>query len=181
MRCAACDATDTRVVDTRLSRGGRAVRRRRECERCGARFTTYEEVEQRPIRVLKRSGESEEYDRRKLLRSLTAACAKRPVSSDAIDQIVEEVEDALGRSAGVEVSSTRISDMVMHQLRQLDRVAYVRYASVYRNFRDLDEFEDFVSEVRARQRRELATLDQVELPLELPTDGDDGAENQPEG
>lgn len=133
------------------------------------------------MRVLKRNGESEEYSRAKLLRSLNAACAKRPVSAETVDQIVEDIEDALSRSAGVEVTSARISEMVMHQLRQVDRVAYVRYASVYRNFRDLDEFEDFVSEVRARQRRELASLDQLGLPLGLPVDGNDGAENQPEG
>lgn len=182
MRCPACDSVETRVVDTRLSRGGRAVRRRRECERCSNRFTTYEVVEQRPVRVLKRDGESEEYQREKLLRSLTAACAKRPISVEDLDQLVEELEDQLSRSAGLEVSSSRISEMVMHRLRLMDRVAYVRYASVYRNFRDLDEFEEFVSEVRARQRHEIASQNQVELPLmEFAQDGDDGAAEEPQG
>jgi len=139
-------------------------------------------VEQRPVRVLKRNGESQEYDRTKLLRSLSAACAKRPISSEDIDQIVEELEDRLSRTAGLEVTSRRISEMLMHRLRQLDRVAYVRYASVYRNFRDLDEFEDFVSEVRARQRREIASQNQVELPLaELAQDGDDGEAEESQG
>ncbi len=182
MRCSACDSVETRVVDTRMSRGGRAVRRRRECVRCANRFTTYEVVEQRPVRVLKRSGDSEEYDRSKLLRSLTAACAKRPISSEDLDLVVEELEERLSRSAGLEVTSRRISEMVMHRLRLLDRVGYVRYASVYRNFRDLDEFEDFVSEVRARQRREIASQNQVELRLEgLTQDGDDGAAEEPQG
>ena len=158
------------------------MRRRRECEVCSNRFTTYEVVEQRPVRVLKRSGESEEYDRAKLLRSLTAACAKRPISGEDLDQVVEELEDRLSRTAGLEVTSRRISEMLMHRLRQLDRVAYVRYASVYRNFRDLDEFEDFVSEVRARQRREIASQNQVELPLVgLAQDGDDGAAEESQG
>ena len=181
MRCPQCDATRNRVVDTRTSRGGRAVRRRRECEACGKRFTTYEFVEERPIQVLKRGGDAEPYDRAKLLRSVGAACAKRPLSAEEIDGLVEEIEDELSRSAGVEVSSARLSEMVMNRLKARDRVAYVRYASVYRNFRDLDEFQEFVADVRARQRREQLSRDQVELPLlNFSSDGD-GEDSQPEG
>jgi transcriptional repressor NrdR len=182
MRCPECHSTQTRVVDTRTSRGGRAVRRRRECETCSSRFTTYEFVEERPIRVLKASGDSEEYDRSKLVRSLMAACAKRPISASEVDELVEEIEESLSRLAGVEVSSVRLSEMVMSRLRGLDRVAYVRYASVYRNFRDLDEFQDFVSDVRARQRREQLNRDQVELPLSgSQTDGDGQQTGQSSG
>lgn len=182
MRCPRCDETSNRVVDTRASRGGRAVRRRRECESCGARFTTYEFVEERPIQVLKRGGNSEPFDRQKLLASLTAASGKRPLSAAALDGIVEQIEDDLSREVGVEIPTSRISDMVMNQLKQIDRVAYVRYASVYRNFRDLDEFEDFVADVRARQRREQLARDQVELPLpDFFTDGHGPEESQPEG
>jgi len=165
MRCPECDAAENRVVDTRTSRGGRAVRRRRECAVCGARFTTYEYVEERPVQVLKRDGSAEEFDREKLLRGIKIACAKRPVSASAIDAIAEHVEEVLSRQAGVEVPSSHIGEMVMDALRPLDRVAYVRYASVYRNFQDIGEFQEFMHELTARQQRELQALDQVELPL----------------
>lgn len=165
MRCPECDATDNRVVDTRTSRGGRAVRRRRECAVCGTRFTTYEYVEERPLQVLKQDGSAEEFSRDKLLRSLKIATAKRPVSASRIETIANEIEDVLSREAGVEVESSRIGEMVMDALRPLDRVAYVRYASVYRNFQDIGEFQDVVHELNVRQQRELAALDQVELPL----------------
>jgi transcriptional repressor NrdR len=128
------------VVDTRASRGGRAVRRRRECTVCGARFTTYEYVEERPIQVLKRSGAIEDFDRTKLLRSVKVACAKRPVSAVEIEALVDSVEDVLSREAGVEFDSIRLGALVMERLSPLDRVAYVRFASVYRHFRDISEF-----------------------------------------
>jgi transcriptional repressor NrdR len=169
MRCPECDATENRVVDTRTSRGGRAVRRRRECAVCGARFTTYEYVEARPVQVLKRDGSAEEFDREKLLRSIRIACAKRPVSPSEIEAVAEAVEDALARYVG-EVPSARIGETVMDGLRPLDRVAYVRYASVYRNFQDVGEFQQFVHELTARQQRELQALNQVELPLPLEPD-----------
>lgn len=165
MRCPECDATENRVVDTRASRGGRAVRRRRECSVCGSRFTTYEYVEERPVQVLKRSGAVEEFDRGKLLASVRVACAKRPVSAAAMEAIVDEIEDALSREAGVEVPSVRLGALVMEGLRRLDRVAYVRYASVYRNFQDAGEFQDFIDEMAAAQEREELRKNQVELPL----------------
>lgn len=165
MRCPECDAADNRVVDTRTSRGGRAVRRRRECAVCGARFTTYEYVEERPLQVLKRDGSAEEFDREKLLRGVKIACAKRPVSASEIEDIADRVEDELAGQAGFEVASSRIGEMVMDALRPLDRVAYVRYASVYRNFQDIGEFQTFVHELTARQQREFQARNQVELPL----------------
>lgn len=165
MRCPNCDATDNRVVDTRTSKGGRAVRRRRQCTVCETRFTTYEVVEERPVQVLKRSGNAEDFDRGKLLASIKVACAKRPVSASAIETLVERVEDALSREAGVEVASARIGDMVMDALQGLDRVAYVRYASVYRNFQDVGEFRDAVDELDIREERAQVARNQVELPL----------------
>lgn len=165
MRCPECDATENRVVDTRASRGGRAVRRRRECVVCGARFTTYEYVEERPIQVLKRSGAVEPFDRAKLLDSVRVACAKRPVSASQMEQLVDRVEDDLSREAGVEVPSVRLGAMVMDLLRPIDRVAYVRFASVYRNFQDAGEFQEFVDEMAAAQAREELRRNQVELPL----------------
>lgn len=153
------------MVDTRTSRGGRAVRRRRQCAVCGARFTTYEYVEERPVQVLKRDGSAEEFDREKMLRGVRIACAKRPVSAAEIEGVADLVEEALAAQAVPEVPSARIGEMVMDALRPLDRVAYVRYASVYRNFQDVGEFQDFVHELTARQQREQEALDQVELPL----------------
>ncbi len=165
MRCPECDATENRVVDTRSSRGGRAVRRRRECTVCGARFTTYEYVEERPLQVLKRSGAVEEFDRAKLLGSIKIACAKRPISLSEMERVVDEVEDELSKDAGVETPSIRLGALVMERLRPLDRVAYVRFASVYRNFQDAGEFQDFVDEMAAAQEREELRRNQVELPL----------------
>ena len=176
MRCPECDATDNRVVDTRTSRGGRAVRRRRECGVCEARFTTYEYVEERPLQVLKRDGSSEEFDREKLLRSLKIACAKRPVSASEVEAIANGIEDLLGREAGVEVESERIGELVMNALRPLDRVAYVRFASVYRNFQDVGEFQDVVEELNVRERREKERENQVELPL--PGEGLEGPDDE---
>jgi len=160
---------ENRVVDTRTTREGRAVRRRRECTDCNARFTTYEYVEERPIQVLKREGDAEDFDREKLRQSIQLACAKRQVSPAEIEAIVDDIEDTLSREAGVEVPSDRIGEMVMKHLKPLDRVAYIRFASVYRNFQDPDEFQDLVHEMHTRDRRERAARDQVELPL--PGDG----------
>ena len=163
MRCPECDATENRVVDTRASRGGRAVRRRRECTVCGARFTTYEYIEERPVQVLKRSGAVEDFDRSKLLGSIKIACAKRPVSAVEMEALVDDIEDVLSRQVGVEIPSVRLGAMVMERLSPLDRVAYVRFASVYRNFQDAGEFQDFVDEMTAAQAREALRENQVEL------------------
>ncbi len=165
MRCPDCDATENRVVDTRASRGGRAVRRRRECTVCGSRFTTYEYVEARPIQVLKRSGAVEDFDRGKLLRSVKIACAKRPVSAHEMEALVDDIEDEFSREAGVEVPSVRLGQLVMERLSPLDRVAYVRFASVYRNFQDAGEFQEFVDEMAEAQAREEQRRNQVELPI----------------
>jgi len=165
MRCPQCDATENRVVDTRASRGGRAVRRRRECTVCGARFTTYEYVEERPIQVLKRSGAIEDFDRSKLLRSVKVACAKRPVSLAQMEALVDDIEDVFSRQAGAEVPSERLGELVMERLTPLDRVAYVRFASVYRNFQDAGEFQEIVDEIADAQRREELRRNQVELKI----------------
>jgi transcriptional repressor NrdR len=132
---------------------------------CGARFTTYEYVEARPVQVLKRSGAVEDYDRAKLLRSVKVACAKRPVSASDMEALVDDVEDALSKRAVVEVPSVQLGALVMEKLRPLDRVAYVRFASVYRNFQDAGEFQEFVDEMAAAQHQEELRRNQVELPL----------------
>jgi transcriptional repressor NrdR len=141
------------------------VRRRRECLGCGERFTTYEYVEARPIQVLKRDGSAEEFDRDKLTRSLRIACAKRPVSASEIETLADEIEDEVSRQAGVEVASSLVGELVMERLKPLDRVAYVRFASVYRNFQDIEEFQDFVDDLNTRQRLEAQAREQAELGL----------------
>jgi transcriptional repressor NrdR len=165
MRCPYCSHLEDRVVDSRSSREGRAVRRRRECLECGRRFTTYEYIEERPLQVVKRSGEIEPYDRRKLLTSIQVAAAKRPIAGVAIDEIVEEIEHALDRSDSTEVTTGELGEMVMDRLKVRDHIAYVRFASVYRNFQDLTEFYEELRELDERSaQRELGRYQQ-ELPL----------------
>jgi transcriptional repressor NrdR len=143
---------ETRVVDSRLAAGGTAVWRRRECDACKRRFTTYERVEHALPAVVKRDGQRVPFDREKIVRSLRIACNKRPVSADAMDEAAEAVERELSESGEKEVSSRLIGERVMARLEKLDGVAYVRFASVYKSFRDVDEFMAEMSElVRARR------------------------------
>lgn len=140
MRCPFCGADEDRVVDTRSSQEGRAVRRRRECEACGKRFTTYESVELFPRQVVKRDGRREPYDRQKLLFGIVTACTKRPVNIDTIEATVDRIEQRLENSGRVEVESRWLGEQVMAELQEVDEVAYVRFASVYRQFKDVTEF-----------------------------------------
>lgn len=171
MRCPSCEGEATKVVDTRGARGGRAVRRRRECLGCSGRFTTYESVEQRPLQVLKRDGSAEDFRRDKLQASIATACAKRPVSPSDVEALVDRVEDEVSGSAGVEISSAAIGEAVMVGLEPLDRVAYIRYASVYRNFQHIDEFQEAVDELIVKERR----VEQDRLQVELVLDADAAA------
>ncbi len=166
MLCPSCESESTKVVDTRAAKGGRAVRRRRECLRCGGRFTTYENVEQRPLMVLKRDGSAERFQRDKLEASIATACAKRPVSPSDIEALVDRIEDDVSASAGVEIPSDAIGEAVMQGLDPLDRVAYIRYASVYRNFQHIDEFQEAVDELNVKERRMEQDRLQVELALD---------------
>jgi transcriptional repressor NrdR len=142
VRCPFCGADEDRVVDTRSSQEGRAVRRRRECEACGKRFTTYESVELFPRQVVKRDGRREPYDRQKLLLGIVTACTKRPVNIDTIEAAVDRIEQRLEESGRVEVDSSWLGAQVMSELQEVDEVAYVRFASVYRQFKDVTEFMD---------------------------------------
>lgn len=152
MQCPFCHVMETRVVDSRLAAGGTAVWRRRECDACKRRFTTYERVEHALPAVVKRDGQRVPFDREKIVRSLRIACNKRPVSADALDEAAEAVERELSESGEKEVSSRLIGERVMARLEKLDGVAYVRFASVYKSFRDVDEFMAEMSElVRARR------------------------------
>lgn len=165
MRCPFCHGMEDRVVDSRTSQEGRAVRRRRECVGCGRRFTTYEYVEERPLLIAKRDGSSEAFDRHKVLKSIQLPCAKRPITGSEVELMVNAIEDELARLNQDEVPSDKIGELVMDQLRSRDYVAYVRYASVYRNFQDLDEFYDELKDLTDKQARAALSRSQVELPL----------------
>ena len=146
MRCPKCQARDDKVVDSRAIKDETVIRRRRECLACEHRFTTYEEIERDDLRVLKRDGRYEAFDRRKLTAGIDKACEKRPVSRDAIEREVNEMIDELVKKHGDEIPTTAIGEKIMQHLRRLDEVAYVRFASVYRKFRDIKEF---VNEVQS--------------------------------
>ncbi len=165
MICPACHSGSSKVVDTRAAKGGRAVRRRRECLGCGQRFTTYERVEERAVRVVKSDGSAEDFQRDKLEAGIATACAKRPVSPAEIEALVDRVEDNVSGSARIEISSRAIGELVMEGLKPLDRVAYVRYASVYRNFQHIDEFQEVVDELTVKDQRDNRRRFQRELPL----------------
>jgi transcriptional repressor NrdR len=165
MRCPYCQGTEDRVVDSRSSREGGAIRRRRECLQCGRRFTTYEYVEERQLQVVKRDGTVENYDRRKLLRALRLACVKRPLTGPDIEAIATDIEDHIGRLSKDEIETRLLGEMVMERLKSRDYVAYVRFASVYRNFQDIDEFYEELRELSARRARAALNEGQAELPL----------------
>ncbi|MHA0857447.1 transcriptional regulator NrdR [Paenibacillus sp. CMAA1364] len=140
MKCPFCDYSGTKVLDSRPANDNKSIRRRRECEQCARRFTTFEMVEATPLIVIKKNGNREEFSRDKVLRGLIRACEKRPVSVEQFDMIVSEVEKALRNTAVSEVDSQQIGELVMEELYQVDEVAYVRFASVYRHFKDINMF-----------------------------------------
>src|SRR5437016_4837126 len=145
MRCPKCGCQDDKVIDSRASREGATIRRRRECNKCGYRFTTYEEIERAGLAVLKRDDRREEFSKEKLLSGIKKACQKRPISPKLIEDMVERVSDEITSKYEREVPAEAIGRLVMNELRQTDEVAYVRFASVYRRFQ---EATDFVQEVK---------------------------------
>ena len=173
MNCPRCDRESTKVVDSRPSTDGKSVRRRRECRACDARFTTYERIEQR---VRKLSGRVEDFRPRKLRASIATACAKRPVSEHGIDLMVARIVEEVTASAGAEIPTHLIGEAAMRTLEPVDRVAFIRYASVYRNFQDIGEFVDAVDALGFRSEASAlghSDLSQRELELE-PGDGGGG-------
>ncbi|WP_339060112.1 transcriptional regulator NrdR [Tepidibacillus marianensis] len=140
MRCPYCNYNGTKVLDSRPINEGKSIRRRRECESCARRFNTYEEVEETPILVIKKDGSREEFSREKILRGLIRACEKRPVGLETLEGIVADVERELRNDLRSEVESQRIGEMVMERLYTTDEIAYVRFASVYRQFKDINVF-----------------------------------------
>jgi transcriptional repressor NrdR len=156
LKCPGCRDLNNRVIDSRLGKDGDVIRRRRECERCGRRFTTYERVEELLPAVVKKDGRREPFDRLKIMAGLTKACEKRPVSVEAIEQVTDRIERTIADRGEKEVASAVIGEAVVQALRELDTVAYVRFASVYRSFQDIDEFmeelEGLIKERRTTKR-----------------------------
>jgi transcriptional repressor NrdR len=150
MRCPHCGTDDSRVVDSRTVEDG--IRRRRECLDCGSRFTTYERVERTPLLIVKRDGRREPFSREKLLAGLRRACEKRPLAAGAVEALAAEVERAIHARAAAELPSTAIGEAVMERLKELDQIAYVRFASVYRCFTDLDSIREILEELEDVRR-----------------------------
>jgi transcriptional repressor NrdR len=152
MRCPSCGSPDTQVTDTRVSEDGNEIRRRRKCAACDRRFKTIERIELTLPSVVKKDGSRIDFDPNKLRASMALALRKRPVSADVLDSAVRQIEERIAASGEREVSTQRIGELVMKELKRLDKVAYVRFASVYRSFEDIAEFQELLAEVGPRRR-----------------------------
>ena len=157
MKCPFCAHPDTQVIDSRASDEGATIRRRRRCLACDKRFTTYERVELALPTLIKRGGSRADYDRNKLRASMLLALRKRPVPREAVEDAIGRIEDRLLTAAQREIKSEKLGELVMRELKRLDKVAYIRFASVYRSFEDIDEFAEVVREVRPPRRRRAAS------------------------
>ncbi len=153
MKCVYCGCKDSRVVDSRMTEDGTVIRRRRECESCQKRFTTYEKIEQAPIYVIKNDGRREEFDSNKLRASILKACAKRPVAIAQIEQLVLDIERTVNATYTQEVPSKELGELIMAGLKKIDEVAYVRFASVYRQFRDINSFMEELTQLLTEEPR----------------------------
>ena len=153
MKCPFCNAADTRVIDSRPADDNASIRRRRQCETCGKRFTTYEKLETMPLMIVKKDNSREPYERSKIEAGIIRSCHKRPVSSEQISSLVDQIENALFGREEREISSSVIGEMVMEKLKDLDPVAYVRFASVYREFKDVDTFMQELTKLLEHQER----------------------------
>lgn len=142
MRCFKCGCTESKVIDSRPNEDQNSIRRRRECMNCENRFTTYEKIEYIPIMVIKKNDLREPFDRKKIINGVVRACEKRPVSIDTIEQMVDSIEMKLNNDLVREIESSKIGDMIIEKLKEIDEIAYVRFASVYRQFKDIEEFKD---------------------------------------
>jgi transcriptional repressor NrdR len=163
MKCPFCGSNNSRVIDTRTAEGG--IRRRRECEDCKRRFTTYERVAPLRLMVIKQDGRREPFDREKVLRGIETACAKRPIETGAIEELVSGVESELYHRGSREVTSREIGEMVMRNLRRLDEVAYIRFATIYRKFADVEDLSDEIENLLERRQREAILKAQMKLDL----------------
>lgn len=161
MRCMYCGCTESKVIDSRSTDEDRTIRRRRECMQCGRRFTTYETIETTPVLVVKNGGNRQAFDPNKIKNGIIKACEKRPVSMSKIDKLVEDIKKQVYNSLEQEITSKRIGEMVMDGLKDIDEVAYVRYASVYRQFTDISSF---MSELEAMMKEEKNRKEQERKP-----------------
>ncbi len=170
MKCPYCQFLEDRVLDSRVAREGAAIKRRRECLQCGRRFTTYEEIAERRLVVVKKDGRRESFDREKLLQGMQLACRKRPVSTETLEQVADGIERELYDRGENEVQAAVVGETVSEALRKLDPVAYVRFASVYRDFQDLTQFQELLEklrpEPRKRSRRGRRSAEQAAEPQE---------------
>ena len=163
MKCPFCSSRDSRVIDTRSAEGG--IRRRRECQDCGRRFTTYERVAPLRLMVIKRDGRREPFDREKILYGIQVACAKRPIAINSIEELISGIESELYHRGSREVTTREIGEMVMRNLRQLDEVAYIRFATIYRQFADVEDLADEIESLLERRHREAIAKAQLRLDL----------------
>jgi transcriptional repressor NrdR len=163
MKCPFCASMNSRVIDTRTAEGG--IRRRRECEECGRRFTTYERVAPLRLMVIKQDGRRELFERDKIVRGVQAACAKRPIDIDAIEDLVSGIESELYHRGSREVTSREIGEMVMQNLRKLDEVAYIRFATIYRRFADVEDLAEEIASLLERRQREAILKAQMKLNI----------------
>ena len=152
MRCPFCDNQETKVIDSRPTVDGHALRRRRECERCSRRFTTYEKVEEVILMVVKKDGSREAFDRRKIMNGIIKACEKRPVTVATMENMVDQIERGLNNMMEKEIESSFIGELIMDQLKDVDQVAYVRFASVYRQFTDVNTFVAEIEKLLGKQK-----------------------------
>ncbi len=156
MKCPYCSADDTKVIDSRPADDNSSIRRRRQCERCGKRFTTYEKLETMPLMVIKKDNSREVYDRSKIEAGILHSCHKRPVSTQQIEAMVDEIENQIFNMEEKEVATTVIGELVMNRLKDLDEVAYVRFASVYREFKDVNTFMEELGKLLKKDKKEPA-------------------------
>ena len=148
MNCPKCGSEDSKVIDSRSIHGGSSIRRRRECISCNFRFTTYEYIQTNPIMVIKKTGDREEFSREKLEKSFHLACQKRPVSQIVIQQAIQSIEDQINNISNIEINGSLIGELVMEKLRSIDKVAFIRFASVYREFQDIGEFQAQIDDLK---------------------------------
>ncbi len=172
MRCPFCQHTDNRVLESRSAESGQSVRRRRECLKCGRRFTTYERIEFVPVTVIKRDGDRESFDRFKLLRGIIRACEKTGISSIQLETIVDEIESELQQRTIREVNSAEIGEMVLQNLRALSEVAYIRFASVYRKFQGIRDFVDTLNHLQSITEESRSTHSRTAVKEESITPAD---------
>ena len=148
MKCPSCSIEDSKVVDSRPIQGGEGIRRRRECNACNFRYTTYEYVLENPVKVIKKSGEREEYDRAKLEKSFSIACEKRPIPEEKIQQAINRIEEKISNISNIEIEAYQVGGLVMEELKEIDKVAFIRFASVYREFKDIGEFQAQIEDLK---------------------------------